>query len=77
MSTGHIVEDAFEVPLRKDHLSDRTRYKGSTDTCPYEYKAEFGTDGTSRLLFIRTVASFDTLADAQLAAKALNEHKGY
>lgn len=44
-----------------------------------EYRAEFGTDGSARLLLITTatIAKFDTFADAQLAAKAINEHKGY
>jgi hypothetical protein len=45
-----------------------------------EFKAEFGTDGSSRVYLYsprRLIGSFETHADAQLAAEALNNYKGY
>jgi hypothetical protein len=48
-------------------------------TVEKEYRAEFDTKGRALLILHRrqTVASFDTYADAQLAAEALNNHEGY
>jgi hypothetical protein len=44
-----------------------------------EYIAEFGPDGSARLVVATTriIANFNNFADAQTAAKALNELKGY
>lgn len=69
----HAAEDTFEAPsqpwqpaplnVRRDH----------------EYSAEFGTDGSARLVLNskRHIATFDTYRDAKTAAEALNNHKGY
>jgi hypothetical protein len=51
-----------------------------TECASPEYRAEFGTDGSARLYLHAPktlIGSFDTFADAQLAAEALNNHKGY
>lgn len=56
-----------------------TRDNGLINNAP-EYKAEFGHDGSANLVLYtprRLIAKFDTMADAQLAAEALNNHKGY
>jgi hypothetical protein len=46
-----------------------------------EYSAEFGAHGEAyvvkRSTTYKFIAAFDTMADAQKAAKALNEHEGY
>ena len=68
----HTAEDAFELPpmIKLDDLRNETP----------EYKAEFGTDGSARLYLYqprKLIGTFNTFADAQLAAKALNEAKGY
>lgn len=63
------AEDTFELPPVPP--------RGTVE--PREYRAEFGTDGSARLVLDKTttIATFDTFADAQLAAEALNNHKGY
>lgn len=44
-----------------------------------EYRAEYGSDGSARLVIdtVRVIAKFDTFADACTAAEALNAHHGY
>lgn len=65
----HKAEDTFDLLQRRQQLHAEDR----------EYKAEFGTDGSARLYLITktSVAKFDTFADAQLAAEALNNHNGF
>jgi hypothetical protein len=67
----HKAEDAYEAPPHT--------WSPGVNEAP-EFKAEFGLDGSSRVYLYtprRLVGSFETHADAQLAAEALNNHKGY
>ena len=45
----------------------------------HQYTAEFRGDGSAVLVLYssKLIAEFDTIADAKLAAEALNNHKGY
>jgi hypothetical protein len=76
-----IPEDAFCVPpLPSNHpLSRPHSFKGPSDNDP-QYVARLNIVGTPELILqgpTRCVGTFTTLADAQLAAEALNNHKGY
>jgi hypothetical protein len=75
-------EDTFEVPpMAVNPGSVLNVQLNQTTTCAApEYKAEYGADGSARLYLHapkRLIGTFDTFADAQLAAEALNNHKGY
>lgn len=73
----HKAEDAFEVPPYI--LRDTIKLDDLRNETP-EYKAEFGTDGSARLYLYqprKLIGTFETFADAQITAKALNEAKGY
>lgn len=69
----HSVDDAYEAPL----------FTMKPKTAPAEereFKASFGPDGSSKVWLHtppRLIGSFETHADAQLAAEALNNYKGY
>lgn len=65
----HTAEDTFECPP-----IDRP----DIETAP-EYSARFSYTGAAHLIKTTTtrIATFETFADAQTAAKALNELKGY
>jgi len=73
--TDQALEDAFDLPPRAVETSKVDR----------QYAAEFTASGGVELILTttstyetkRTIGSFDTMADAQLAAKALNTHHGY
>lgn len=66
------AEDTFDVP---------TSPEWRTDTVEAEYRAEFLPTGGVALMRVSTtkinIANFNNFADAQTAAKALNELKGY
>jgi hypothetical protein len=69
--SDHTPEDAFEVttqPLEYKHNAPDN-----------QYVAEYVSSGGVTLFLVtkKTIASFDTLADAKTAAEALNNHKGY
>jgi hypothetical protein len=67
------TEDAFEAPRRPDPFD-------WIDTpADQQYSAEFRSDGGAVLVLKTTkdIAKFDTFEDAQEAAKALNQYKGY
>ena len=71
---GHPPEDAFDVP-------DFTTIKTPPSYTPREYTTVFGLKGEALLVLNEdkqtTIASFETMADAQTCAEALNNHKGY
>jgi hypothetical protein len=79
------ASDASE--LSEDKEADAAFLSNLTDTLEVtqEYSAEFTTRGgvqlilttTSKTHTVRPIASFDTFADAQLAAEALNNHNGF
>jgi hypothetical protein len=84
----HKAEDAYEAPPHTwDEPGVNETFKLLAEKKPLnirneapEFKAEFGLDGSSRVYLHpprRLVGSFETHADAQLAAEALNNHKGY
>jgi hypothetical protein len=82
---GHKAEDAYEAPPHtwepwlNETFTLPAEQKPLKNEAP-EFKAEFGLDGSSRVYLYtprRLVGSFETHADAQLAAEALNNHKGY
>jgi hypothetical protein len=73
----HKAEDVYEAP---PHTWEPLVTGAVTECESPEYRAEFGTDGSARLYLHAPktlIGSFDTFADAQLAAEALNNHKGY
>lgn len=77
----HKAEDTFDVPTIAIDTQDFNRLVGGPKPPVEErdYQAEFGPDGSARLVLVTAtiIATFETFADAQTAAKALNEHKGY
>jgi hypothetical protein len=83
-SRGLVQEDAFDLPdllTRQAEAVIDERGEGSPPPQREdEYAAIWGTSGEALLVRLETtrhtLASFDTMADAQTAAKALNEHKG-
>ena len=69
-------EDAFEVPL---HTLEINQDNPNREESP-QYSAEFTGQGKAVLVLYtpsRVIAHFDTFADAQTAAEALNNHHGY
>ena len=86
----HSVDDTYEVPpytwVAKDkqdiidgNLNGINVVKKQLHAEDTEYVAQFGGDGSAILFLVtkRSVAKFDTFADAKTAAEALNNHKGY
>jgi hypothetical protein len=73
---GLIPEDAFDLPLSKTHMTTYVQDEAHAG----KYSAEYTHERGATLVFYppaKIIAKFETLADAQTAAKALNEHKGY
>ncbi len=71
----HSVDDTYEVPPHT-----WTPVEAEDPAHGPQYAAEFTTSGGAILVFYpaaQKIAAFETMADAQTAAKALNEHKGY
>jgi hypothetical protein len=76
----HSTEDAYEVPpFTWDGHPTGTVVKSAKSAEDREYTAEFRSDGGAVLVLRinKTIAHFETFTDAQIAAKALNELKGY
>jgi hypothetical protein len=84
----HSTDDTFALPplplsalLPPNMLSDAKRPEplNIVDDRP-EYKAEFSADGSANLVLYtpcKIIAKFQTFVDAQTAAQALNNLKGY
>lgn len=83
----HKAEDAFELPPLRNGVTVEVPLYETKDTSEVEqqYSAVYTTKGgvelrletVSTYTTIRTIGTFDTFADAQLAAEALNNLKGY
>jgi hypothetical protein len=74
-ASGLIPEDAFDLPA----VSKLAPYV-QDEAHAGKYSAEYTHERGATLVFYppaKIIAKFETLADAQEAAKALNEHKGY
>lgn len=75
----HKAEDTFELPRRVPAHEARAEFFSTAAETP-QYSAGF--TGSGKVILVlstpeRTIAYFDTFADAQTAAQALNELKGY
>lgn len=83
----HKAEDTFDIPHTTPplHLTFPEGFTVHEEPSAPEYHAEYGSKGEAILVIatqsvtrsVKRIAYFDTYADAQRAAEALNNHEGY